>query len=105
MAKEIARRIDIAARTVTIDVQDIFGCVTHHTVPLFGDACPMCQMALAGGTPDLNATAAAVLAGVSTIENAILAKLQASGIDVPLVSQPQPSPAQPIPPSVPTASA
>lgn len=82
MAKELQRRLNIALRTVAVDVQDIFGIVTTHTVPLFGDACPTCRMAIAGGTPDINLSVAAILANVSEIETALAGKLQAAGIDV-----------------------
>lgn len=85
MAKELATRLNIAHRTVTVDVQDIFGNVTHHTIPLFGDPCPTCQMAVAGGTTDLKASAAAIVAHVTEIETALLEKLKAAGIDFPQV--------------------
>jgi hypothetical protein len=84
MAIELATRLNIAARTVTVDVQDIFGNVTHHTIPLFGDPCPTCQMCAPGGSTDLKASTAAVVAHVTEIETAVLEKLKAHGIDVPV---------------------
>lgn len=85
MAKELALRLNIAHRSVTVDVQDIFGNITHHTVPLFGDPCPTCQMAVAGGTTDLKASTAAIVQAVTDIETALLGKLKAAGIDFPQV--------------------
>lgn len=87
MAKELQRRVNISLRNVAIDVEDIFGIVTTHTVPLFGDACPTCGMSAAGGSPDIGASVAAILANVTEVETALAAKLKASGIDVPSLIQ------------------
>jgi hypothetical protein len=78
MAKELASRRNMATRTVTVDVEDIFGNVTHHTIPLFGDACHICQRCAPGGTNDIDASIDAVVAHVTEIENAVLAKLKKS---------------------------
>lgn len=83
MAREIQRRINIAARTVTVDVQDVFGNVTHHTIPLFGDCCPTCGMAAPGGTKDFKASADAIVQHVTEVESVLLEKLTAAGIEVP----------------------
>ena len=84
MAKELATRFNIAHRTVTVDVQDVFGNVTHHTIPLFGDCCPTCQMAQSGGTNDVKASTAAIVQHVTEVETALIEKLKAAGIDVPI---------------------
>jgi hypothetical protein len=85
MAKEIQRRVNIALRSVAVDVQDIFGNVTTHTIPLFGDPCPTCGMALPGGTKDLNASAQTIVDHVTEIETALAEKLQTAGIATPQV--------------------
>lgn len=78
MAKELAARLNIAHRSVTVDVEDIFGHVTHHTIPLFGDPCHMCQQCAPGGTEDVDASVDAIVAHVQEIEDAVLAKLKKS---------------------------
>lgn len=75
--------MNVASRSLVIDVQDVFGNISHHTIPLFGDPCPMCNMAVAGGSTDINASVAAIVAHVMEVENALLGKLKAAGIDVP----------------------
>jgi hypothetical protein len=80
MAIEIQRRIDFATRTVTVDVQDIFGVITPHTIPMTGDHCPTCGCSLPGttGSPDLEASVAAAIAHVGEIEQGFLAQLKSS---------------------------
>lgn len=78
MAKELASRKDIAQRTVIVDVQDIFGNVTHHTVPLTGDGCPLCKRCAPGGSQDIDASIDSIVAHVTEIENDVLAKLKKS---------------------------
>jgi hypothetical protein len=80
MAIEIQRRVDFASRTVTVDVQDIFGIITPHTIPMTSDHCPMCGGALAGttGSPDLEASVAAAVAHINDIELGFIAQLKSS---------------------------
>ena len=86
MAKEIARRISIETRSVVIDVQDVFGTVTSHTVPLFGDCCPTCNIAVAGGSTDINVSAVSIVQHITEVETALLKKLMAAGISVPVTA-------------------
>lgn len=82
-AAVIAKRLNFATRTLVVEVQDDFGTVSHHTLPLMADSCPHCGMALpssAPGTPDINAAITAVLTQVDQWAADLKAKLQAAGI-------------------------
>jgi len=78
MAKEIRRRFNTATRHVVIDVEDDFGNVSVHSIPLTADHCSHCGQALPGtqGTTDVNATAAAIVAHVDRMMPELIAKLE-----------------------------
>lgn len=68
----------MATRTLVLDVEDHFGVVSHHTIPLMGDKCPHCGTVLGGsaGSPDIEASVAQVIASVEACVNDVIAKLE-----------------------------
>jgi len=78
MAREISRRLDIAQRTLTVDVEDDFGVVSHHTIPLAGDVCPLCKNAIPGtqGSPDVEASVTAILAATLAVTDGLIKQLE-----------------------------
>lgn len=77
-AKEIKRKFNIAHRQVVIEVQDEFGHVSTHSIPLLSDHCEHCGQALPGtnGTADVNATALATVAHVDSLMDDLIQKLE-----------------------------
>ncbi len=85
MSKEVSRRIDFSSRTVTVDIEDIFGVISHHTIPLIADHCLYCGSKKENGSkgsPDVEASISAAILHVSEIENDVVSKLEASGFDM-----------------------
>ncbi len=78
MAKVLSRRLDIAQRTVTVDVEDCFGVLHTHTIPLTGDRCFHCKQAMPGtsGSTNVEATVTAIIASMGTMEDELIAKLE-----------------------------
>lgn len=89
MAKEIRRRLDIASRSVIVEVEDDFGIVTPHTIPLTGDVCAHCGCVIPGtkGSPDVEASAAAVVAHVDGIMDQVIAQLEKIAHTSPEIQQ------------------
>jgi len=91
-ATVIAKRLNLATRTLVLDVQDDFGTLSQHTLPLMADSCPHCGFAMPAslqGTPDINAAITAVLASVDQNTADLTTKLQAAGIAVAIVTPPK----------------
>jgi hypothetical protein len=86
-AKELRRRVNLATRTVVVDVEDDFGIVTPHTLPLIGDHCPHCGSQLPGnsGVRDMDASATAAVKHIDDITEQILPHLEKAGVDVAAV--------------------
>ena len=80
MAKEIKREFNTAARQVTIHIEDDFGNVSKHSIALTADHCSHCGQALPGtqGSPDVNASAAAMVAHVDGMMPGLIAKFEAA---------------------------
>lgn len=78
MASELERRFDWAQRVMVVDIEDDFGHVTPHTIPLTGDACSLCGHVMPGGSADPDASVAAAIAHVDQITDDLLAKLATS---------------------------
>jgi hypothetical protein len=78
MAKEIARHVNLHTRTVVVEVEDDFGVVSRHTIPLIGDCCSMCghQFPGSNGTPDVEASIAQAVAHVDGIMDEMIPKLE-----------------------------
>ena len=78
MAKELSRKYDIASRSVSVTVEDYFGHVSHHTIPLTADMCPHCGHKMPGnnGSPDVEKSIAAVLEHVRQVADDVIAKLE-----------------------------
>lgn len=76
MARELSRKYDIASRSVSVTVEDYFGHVSHHTIPLTGDSCPHCGVVMVGGSEDIEASISAVIAHVSEVGDALISKLE-----------------------------
>lgn len=83
MAKELNRRFIAATMTIVVDVEDDFGVISHHSIPLVGDMCPHCRSVIhENGEPDIEA---AVKRAVSLIDGhieSVLPRLEKAGIDV-----------------------
>lgn len=70
----------MATRTVSVDVEDYFGVVTTHTIPLVGDCCSLCNRVFPGndGSADIEASVAQVVAHVRDIGDGLITKLEKS---------------------------
>ena len=89
MAKEISRTFDIASLSVVVRVENDFGHVTPHTIPLTGDKCAHCGLIIPGtkGSPDVAASVAAVLAHVDEVMGHVIARLEPIAHTSPEIQQ------------------
>ncbi len=89
MAKEIRRRIDIASLSLVVEVENDFGVVTPHMIPLTGDKCAMCGCVVLGtkGSPDIETSIQAVLSHVDNVTNDVIAKLEPIAHTSPEIKQ------------------
>jgi hypothetical protein len=74
-AREIRRRFDWAQRVMVVDIEDDFGIVTPHTIPLTGDSCVLCGHVMPGGSTNVDLSVAVAVAGVDQTTDDLLAKL------------------------------
>jgi hypothetical protein len=84
MAKELTRRFNTANRTITVEIQDDFGNISLHTLPLSGDQCPMCKHLLPGanGVTDVPTAVQGLVDHIDQITADVLPKFEAAGMDV-----------------------
>lgn len=80
MAREIKRRFNTAARNVVIEIEDDFGNVSHHSIPLLGDTCHHCGQTLPGtsGAADVNAAAEGLVKHIDGMQPDLIAKFEAA---------------------------
>jgi hypothetical protein len=84
MAQELSRKFNTANRTITVEIQDDFGNVSLHTLPLTGDQCPMCKQLLPGanGVTNVPAAVKGLVDHIDQITADVLPKFEAAGMDV-----------------------
>jgi hypothetical protein len=87
MSKELARRFVPATMTVVVDVEDDFGTVSHHTIPLVGEQCPFCKTVIHdNGVPDIEAAALKAVAHVDANIDAVLPQLEKAAASHPQIA-------------------